>query len=170
MKIQKPTKEGWKMFNYVQGNDVLLYIRTAEGFKAVSCLIDNPLQESTEVIETTSRGSGRFRSYIGGVQDYTISFTAHMVNELGLVSYEHIKQLKRNIIIFDWRLMATDGVIAETGTSFISSLSLNSSVNSLVEFSATLTPSVGGVSDILLWSQDGFNVVSQNGENLVQIK
>lgn len=157
------------MYNYIKGDDVFLYIYYNGAFNAISCLIDNPLEESTEEIETTVRGSGAFRSYIPGMQDYRVSFTANMVVGDGFVSYDDIRQLKRERISFEWRLADSSGEIGDTGTAFISRLDIVASVNQMVTFSATLTPSIGGLGDILLWSQDGFNVVSQDGLNEVQV-
>lgn len=152
------------MNNYIQGNDVLLYINGV----AVACLTDNPLQESTEIIETTAKGNGGFRSYIAGIQDYSISFTGHMVTDAGVISYADLKNLKRNREVFDWRI--TDGdTIDDIGAAFISSLSLISTVGEIVSFSATLTPSVGGIATPQVWSQDGFNIVTQDGNNLIQV-
>lgn len=157
------------MYNYLQGDDIILYINTVNGYLPVMCLLDNPIEESTEVIETTSRGSGGFRSYIGGVQDYSISFSAHVINDQNLVSYEHIKQLKRGIIVFDWVMRNEDYSFSETGKGFISNLSLQTATKEIVTFNATITPSGEGISDILVWSQNGFNAVSQNGQNIIQV-
>lgn len=157
------------MQNYIQGDDILLYINTVNGYLPVMCLLDNPIDESTELIETTSRGSGGFRSYIGGIQDYSISFSAHVIIDPDLVSYEHIKQLKRNITVFDWVMRNDDYSFSETGKGFISSLNVQSASRELVTFNATITPSIGGISDVLAWSQNGFNIVSQDGDNLITI-
>lgn len=157
------------MKNYLLGDDIVLYIKTINGYLPVMCLLDNPIDEGTEVIETTSRGSGGFRSYIGGIQDYSVSFSAHVIVDSNLVSYEHIKQLKRDITVFDWIMRNGDYSFSETGKGFISSLSVQNSSKELVTFSATITPSIGGLSDILVWSQDGFNIVSQDGDNLIKI-
>lgn len=155
--------------NYIKGDDVFLYIKYNGAFNAIMCLIDNPLEESTEEIETTVRGTGGFRSFMPGIQDYRVSFTANMVYDEGLVSYSDIRQLKRDGIVFEWQLADSTGEIGDTGFAFISQLSLSSTVNEMVTFSATLTPAIGGLGDILLWSQDGFNVVSQDGLNEVQV-
>lgn len=157
------------MNEYLKGDDVLFYIRYNGNWKVVACLIDNPLTEDTEVIETTARGSGGWRSYIGGLQDYSITLNAHLVVGDEFVSYEHLKGLKREVIPFEWRLMSVGGEIADTGVSFISSLSQSNATNDVVSFSATLTPSVGGIGNILVWSQDGFNVVQDGNNNAIQI-
>lgn len=157
------------MYKYLQGDDIILYINTVNGYLPVMCLLDNPIEESTEVIETTSRGSGGFRSYIGGIQDYSVSFSAHIINDPNLVSYEHIKQLKRSITVFDWVMRNDDYSFSETGKGFISNLSIQSATKELVTFSATITSSIGGISDVLVWSQNGFNIVSQNGSDLIKI-
>lgn len=155
---------------YIKGDDVFLYINTDVGLLPVSCLIDNPLDEISVPLETTSRGSGGFRTYIPTIQDYSININGYLFTGVGVFSYEDLKLLKRSGTPFEWQIRSNDGVIGESGTAFISALSLGSPSGGVVTFSATLMPYSGGLSNILLWSQNGLNVVSQNGENMIQIK
>lgn len=158
------------MKQYIQGDDVFLYIKVDGTFMPICCLIDNPLDESTEEIETTARGSNGFRSYIPGVQDYRLNLNAFAIVDSSCVSYRHLTQLKRDRIIFEWLLQDPSYEISQKGFAFISSIQMTSQTNDLVTFSATLTPYIGGITDyILLWSEDGFNVVSENGDNLVKL-
>lgn len=107
------------MKQYIQGDDVFLYIKVDGTFMPVCCLIDNPLDESTEEIETTARGSNGFRSYIPGIQDYRVSFNAFMIVDVGFLSYEGVKSLKRNREIFEWILADADYNIADSGQGFL---------------------------------------------------
>lgn len=157
------------MKQYIQGDDVFLYIKVDGTFMPICCLIDNPLDESTEEIETTARGSGGFRSYIPGVQDYRIQFSAFMIIDVGFLSYDGVKNLKRNREIFEWMLADADYNIADSGQGFFSSLNMTNQTGDVVTFSGTITPYVGGVSGISVWSQDGINGVQDGNNNLIEI-
>lgn len=151
------------MNSYIKGDDVLFYIMVDNVYEPVSCLIDNPLQESTDVIETTARGSGGFRSYIPGIQDYSININANMVIDDGFISYDYIKKLKRDLEVFNWKIASLDGNILDKGAAFISELSMTNSTQEIVSFNATLTPYTKGI-----LSNIDFNV-SANGYEGVDI-
>ena len=156
--------------DYIDGTTVLFYINTESGWIPVGCLTDNPFSVSTDRLETTVRGSGGFKSYIPTIHDYSLSLSGILSKNEGVVSYNDLSTLQRTRVIFEWMISSTDNHIGESGTAFITELSLGSSAHAWVSFSCTLSPASGGVSGILVWSQNGLNVVSQNGENMIQIK
>ena len=135
----------------------------------VGCITSNGLDRSRGRIETTGRGSAGNKSYRPTDKDYNLSFDGVLSKSGGLVSYNHLDQLFEDGTVFEWRMMSADGWIAKTGTSFITSLSLGTAARAWVTFSCTLSPAAGGVSKILVWSQDGLNIVSQDGTNLIEI-
>ncbi len=147
------------------GDTVLFYINTVDGWLPVCAVTNTPLSRDTGRIETSSRGSGGNRSYRPTMHDYTAGFDGVLTKAAGVVSYEHLDQLQENRVIFDWRILSNDGYISKTGSAFITNLTLNTEVRSWVSFSCALSPASDGMSDILLWSQNGFNVV-ENGNGL----
>lgn len=155
--------------DYMQGEDILFYILTVDGWLPVACLTDNPFTRTTERIQTTARGSGGTRSYLPSTHDYNLSLSGILTKKAGVVSYNDLDQLQDDRIIFQWRMLSGDGYIAKTGSSFITSLTLNSAARAYVTFSCELSPALGELGNILVWSQDGFNIVSQDGNNAIQI-
>lgn len=155
--------------NYIMGDTVLFYINTVDGWLPVCSLTDSPISRDTARIETSARGSGGHKSYLPSMHDYSISLSGILTKAEGVVSYNDLDILQENRVIFDWRSMTADGYIAKTGSAFITNLSLNTAAREWVSFSCTLSPAEGGMSNILVWSQNGFNVVSENGNNLIQI-
>ena len=153
----------------MQGEEILFYILTVDGWLPVACLTDNPFTRTTERIQTTSRGSGGYRSYIPSIHDYNLSLAGVLTKKIGVVSYNDLDQLQEDRIIFQWRMLSGDGYIAKTGSSFITSLTLNSAAGAYVTFGCELSPSGGGIGNILVWSQDGFNVVEDGNNNAIQI-
>lgn len=155
--------------NYIQGEELMLYIQTADGWLPVSCLTSMPFNKTTGRIETTARGSGGYRSYLPTLHDYELSVSGVLTKDPNVVSYNHLYGLQENRIIFEWRMQSPDGYIAKTGTSFITALSLTSDARAYCSFSCSFSPASDGVSNILVWSQDGFNIVSQDDNNLIEI-
>ena len=155
--------------NHIMGDDVMFYIKTVDGWLPVCALTDAPMSRDTGRIETTARGSNGNKSYLPTMHDYSISLSGILTKAEGVVSYNDLDILQENRVIFEWRSMTADGYISKTGSAFITNLSLNTTARAWVSFSCTLSPANGGMSNILVWSQDGFNIVSQDGENAIQI-
>ena len=155
--------------NYIIGEDVLFYIKTVDGWLPVCSLTDAPISRDTGRIETTARGSNGNKSYLPTMHDYSISLSGILTKKEGVVSYEHLDQLQENRVIFEWRSMTADGYISKTGSAFITNLSLNTTSRAWVSFSCTLSPASGGMSNILAWSQNGFNVVQDGNNNGIEI-
>ena len=155
--------------DYILGEQVMLSFNTLNGWLPVGCITTNGLERSRGRIETTGRGSNGDKSYRPTDKDYSISFEGVLSKSDSLVSYNHLDQLFEDGTVFEWRIMSADGWIAKTGPSFITALALGTAARQWVTFSCTLSPAVGGISKILVWSQNGLNIVSQDGENAIQI-
>ena len=150
--------------DYIEGGNVLLYIETDSGWIPVGCLTSNPFGKSTESIETTVRGNGGYRSYMPGYHNYSLSFSGVVSKNRDLVSYNDLDLLQENRVIFGWRISSSDGYIAKEGVAFISELTLDSNAGEWVSFSCTLTPYSGGLLDVLVWSENGLNIVENKGK------
>ena len=156
--------------NYIMGDTVLFYIKTIDGWLPVCSLTDSPISRDTARIETTSRGSNGNKSYFPTLHDYSISLSGILTKKSGVVSYDDLDILQENRVIFDWRILSPDGHISKTGSAFITNLTLNTAVGSWVSFSCTLSPASGGMRNaVLLWTENGFNVVTENGSNAITI-
>lgn len=156
------------MADLITGDEILFFIQVEGEFVPVACLTNSSLPETTEAMETTVRGNNGWRSYTPTIQDYTVSLEG-VIERTSDFSYIFLQGLKRNKVVFKWRKATSEGEILDEGQAFINSLALNAPAGDVASFSATLTPGVGGILDILLWSQDGTNVVTQNGTNLTQV-
>lgn len=148
----------------------VLFIRTVDGWLPAACLTNVPFERTTERIETSARGSGGDRSYLAGMHDYSLSFNGILTKAEGVVSYNDLDQLQQDRIVFEWRLITSDGWIAKTGTSFITSLRVTFEAGQWVSFSCALSPAAGGARNMnLMWTENGFNVVTENGSNAITI-
>lgn len=155
--------------DYIQGDDVMLYINTDAGYIPVACITSMPLERTTDRIETTVRGDEGNKSYMPGYHDYTLSVSGVISKADGVISYDGLDKLQENRVVFDWKIQSSDGYIAKSGTAFITNLSLNSDAGSWVTFGCTLSPSHGGLANILVWSQDGLNVVEDGTGKVITI-
>ncbi len=159
--------------NYIKGDAVMLYIQVDQdgvnSWLPVGCLTSTPFSRSTGRIEIGGRGSGNYKAYLPTIHDYSLSCSGILTKDEGVVSYNDLDWLQDNRIVFRWRMASADGHIAKTGDAFITDLGLTADANAWCSFSCTFSPGILGLGNILVWSQDGFNIVSQNGENAIQI-
>lgn len=154
--------------NYIMGEGVLFYIKTVNGWLPVCALTDAPMSRDTGRIETTARGSNGNKSYLPAMHDYSISLSGILTKKAGVVSYNDLDILQENRVIFDWRSITADGYISKTGSAFITNLTLNTATREWVSFSCTLSPAEGGMKSlVLIWTENGFNAVSEDGNNNV---
>ena len=150
------------------GEDVLFYIKTVNGWLPVCALTDAPMSRDTGRIETTGRGSNGNKSYLPTMHDYSISLSGILTKAEGVVSYNDLDILQENRVIFEWRILSNDGYISKTGSAFITNLTLNTEASAWVSFSCALSPAKGGVNPlVLIWSENGLNAVSEDGNNNV---
>lgn len=155
--------------NYIKGETVILSIEVGGVYMPAACVTSMPFNKSTGRIETGGRGSGSQRTYLPTLHDYDLSFSGIATKQTGVVSYNDLDYLQDNRIVFKWRILSNDGHISKHGDAFITGLSLSTDANTWCGFNCTLSPGVLSLSNILVWSQNGFNVVSQDGNNAIQI-
>lgn len=155
--------------NYIKGETVILSIQVGGIYMPAACVTSMPFNKSTGRMETGGRGSGGYRTYLPTLHDYDLSFSGIVTKQTGVVSYNDLDFLQDNRIVFKWQILSEDNHIAKSGDGFITGLSLTTDANTWCGFNCTLSPGVLGSNNILLWSQDGFNVVQDGNNNLIQV-
>lgn len=130
--------------NYVNGEDRILYIKINGVYMPIGCLTGNGLDESGEMLDTTTRDNEGWRTERMMLQSYTISFSGLQVNStvaggnFNVASYDRLKLLKRARARIEWKLQGAVYPVVDYGKATISALSEISNAGELMSFSGTL--------------------------------
>ena len=105
----------------------------------MACLTDNPLNEATEVIPTTTRDNNGWESFVAGVQSATISFDGSIPDSaLGRADYYKIREIKRARETIRWRIKNDINGDVDEGFGIIMSLSKSSPADGVLGFSGEI--------------------------------
>lgn len=128
---------------FYKGESRILYIQVLGVFLPIACLTDNPFSENSEFLETTTRDNQGWKTSRPIMQSYNISFNGLQVNSsvaggnFTVASYDKLKELKRNRILLDWKIMG-DFPVVDYGKAYINDLSEASPVDEFLTFSGSL--------------------------------
>ena len=129
--------------NYYKGQDRILYLKLLGAWLPIACLTDNPFSETSEFIDTTTRDNRGWKTSMPTMQDYNISFSGLQVNSsvaggtFTVISYDKLKQLKRNKTRLDWKIEGNFPVV-DYGKCYIQELSEATPVDDFLTFTGTL--------------------------------
>lgn len=131
--------------NYTLGEDRILYFKINGQYMPVGCLTGNSFEESSEVINTTTRDNQGWITSVPLVQSYSFSFEGLQINttaaggNFAVASYDKLKQLKRDKIRLDWKIQGSSCPIVDYGKCYIVALSETNNVGEFLSFSGNAT-------------------------------
>ena len=128
---------------YINGIEALLYIKQDGVNVPVACLTSNPINETSETIETTTRDNKGWRTSLPTLQSYSIPIEGVCIKDdadsgNNVFSYRRLRELKRNRTIFDWEIRTLNGYYIDYGKGYISNISQTDSVEGFQGFSAEI--------------------------------
>jgi len=129
--------------NYFKGEDRILYVKVNGNWLPVGCLTDNSMDESAEMLDTTTRENVGWATARPVLQSYGLSFSGLQVNStiaggnFNVASYDKLQQLKRDKILLDWKVQGTVYPIVNYGKMHIDSLSDANPVGEFVTFTGS---------------------------------
>ena len=128
----------------IKGEDLLVYARVGGGYQPIGCLSSNSWTENVEMIETTTRDSGGWRTYYPNVQGFSFSMSGfvYQISESNKISYTDLRSMKRTSQLIDFKITRPSGY-DDYFQGYLTNLSEEAPVGELVTFSA----SVQGVGD-----------------------
>lgn len=122
--------------SFLDGDDELLKIDAGAGLVTVVCLTGHSLSESIsefiETCKTTARGEQTFLPRLSG---YQIPFSGIASDDIGLMSYADIVDLKRTKKLITWELLAAS---SEQGQGYIESIDKISQTGEFITFSGVI--------------------------------
>ena len=129
--------------DYIKGIEALLYIKQDGVNVPVACLTSNPINETSETIETTTRDNEGWKTSLPTLQSYSIPIEGVCTKDdedsgNNVFSYRRLRELKRNRTIFDWEIRTLNGYYIDYGKGYISNISQTDSVDDFQGFSAEI--------------------------------
>ncbi len=130
---------------FTNGQDRILFIKLNGNWLPVGCLTDNSMQESAEMIDTTTRDNQGWTTSRPVLQSYSIGFNGLQLNttvaggNFNAASYDKLKQLKRDKTLLDWKIEGTVYPIVDYGQGYTTQLSEANNIDEFMSFSGTIT-------------------------------
>lgn len=154
--------------SFNKGDVRILSIKSGADYVPVGCLTSNNLEESVEMLRTTTRVSNGWRTSVPTTQEYTIPFEGVQTTDETKMSYVVLKELKRGRTRIEWKLSG-GGLPEDSGFGYIIAISESNAVGEFLLFSGTIQGYGEPVIVKLtgdLW-QDGSVMLFQNGTEMI---
>lgn len=163
--------------NFTLGEDRILFIKINGNYLPVGCLTDNAMDENSEMMDTTTRDNQGWTTSRPLIQSYTISFNGLQINttvaggEFGVLSYDKLKQLKRDKVLLDWKIQGSKYPIVDYGKFYISNLSDTEPSGEYMTFSGSATgfgkPFMASLGTTVLNNGDPNIIINNGDENII---
>jgi predicted secreted protein len=127
---------------FINGKDKILYLDTGRGFFPIGCLTTNGMDESVEMLDTTTRdNTNGWSTGRPTRQNYNVSFDGLITQEVSsttLVTYVELRQAKRDRQLISWKIDDGAGQV-DQGQGYIVNLSDSAAIDEYVSFSGSIT-------------------------------
>ena len=130
--------------SFIKGDERILYIEVDSVFIPIGCLTSNPLSESSETIETTTRQNNGWKTQIPTRQSFKITFEGIQILTFGTsgdstkLSYDRLKVIKRNREQIQWKIEDSDLQFIDIGYGYITSISESNEAGGILSFSGEI--------------------------------
>jgi hypothetical protein len=131
--------------DYFKGEDRILYVKVNGNWLPVGCLTDNSMDESSEMMDTTTRDNQGWATSRPILQSYSLAFSGLQLNttvsggNFNAASYDKLQQLKRDKILLDWKVQGSVYPIVNYGKCHITAISDANPAGDFVSFSGSMT-------------------------------
>lgn len=130
--------------SFIQGEERILYILVDEEYVPIACLTSNPLSESSETLETTTRQNNGWKTEIPTRQSYNITFEGIQILTFGdagdssKMSYDRLKIIKRNRERVQWKIEDAEQRFIDVGYGYITEIGEGNEVGGVLTFSGKI--------------------------------
>lgn len=131
--------------DFVNGEDRILSIKIAGIYLPIGCLTGNTMDESSEMIDTTTRDNEGWATSRPVLQSYTIGFSGLQVNStlvggnFNVASYDKLCDIKRNKIRIEWKIQGIKFPVVDYGKGYVADLGEANNVGEFMSFSGSIT-------------------------------
>ena len=128
----------------IDGSYSVLYIKWEGNFLPIGCLNSDSFSEESEMLDTTTRDNGGWKTSIPTVQNYKVSFDGLVKNtnfiggDSTKISLDRLTVLKRNRTLIEWQTQDSNFVFVDSGYGHITSLSNVSNVDEFISFTCEI--------------------------------
>ena len=147
----------------INGTYSVIYIKIDGVFLPVGLQSSDSFEESSDMIDTTTRDNSGWKTSIPTNQGYNISFEGLIINtnftegDSTKVSLDRLRVLKRSRTKIEWKTENDTLTFVDSGYGYITSLSKSSTIDEFRSFSANIEGFGAPVSTSL----EGFELQSQ---------
>ena len=103
----------------------------------IACVSDNGLSESAQMLNTTTRDNGGWKTSVPTSQQGTIDFSG-VTETVGDFTIDDLRVIFRSGDIIDWKISLAGGGDTYSGEGYFSSISEDGSVDSFVTFTGSI--------------------------------
>ena len=128
----------------INGSYSVLYVKWQGNFLPIGCLTSDSFSEESEMLDTTTRDNGGWKTSTPASQNYNISFNGLVQNtnfiggDFTKISLDRLTVLKRTKTLIEWKTQDNNFVFVDSGFGYITSLSHVSNVNEFISFTCEI--------------------------------
>ncbi|MCR9263300.1 MAG: hypothetical protein NXH86_04040 [Flavobacteriaceae bacterium] len=124
--------------SFFKGDVRIFSIKVDEDYIPVGCLISNDIEESVEMLNTTTRASNGWRTSVPTTQEYNIPFEGiQVLTDSSVLSYDYLKTLKRARTRIEWQI-SDNSSLRDQGEGYITDLREGNAVGEFLSFSGNV--------------------------------
>lgn len=125
----------------IKGIDSIFYIKHHGIWCPIACETSNSMNETVEMIGTTTRDNQGWKTSIPVYQSYSFSINgqAKLESSSDILSYFSLRRKKRDKILIEWKREFLDGGITDLGRGYITSISDANEVEGESTFTLEIT-------------------------------
>ena len=128
----------------IDGAYRILYLKYNGSYLPVSCLTSESFSENSEMLDTTTRDNGGWKTSTPTMQGYNISFEGLVLRTIILgqensgITQTILKNMKRTGELIEWKIQSSTDIYVSSGKGHITSISDNSSIDEFISFNAEI--------------------------------
>ena len=157
----------------INGTYSVFYIKWEDEFLPIGCLTSDSFDESSEMLDTTTRDNAGWKTGVPTNQSYNISFDGLIENtnfnggDFNKISLDRLRVLKRNRILIEWKTQDNNLVFVDSGYGYITSLSKSANIDEFISFSCSIEGFGAPISTTgqFFELQDGNDNIIQDGND-----
>ena len=130
--------------DFVNGEDRILFIKYNGVYLPIGCLTGNTIDETTEIIDTTTIDNQGWSTSVPLLQSYSIGFSGIQVNStvvggnFNVASYDKLTVIKRDKIRVEWKIQGSKFPVVDYGEGYITDLGSAENVGEFMSFSGSI--------------------------------
>ena len=128
----------------IDGAYRILYLKYNGSYLPVSCLTSESFSENSEMLDTTTRDNGGWKTSTPTMQGYNISFEGLVLRTIILgqensgITQTILKNMKRTGELIEWKIQSSTDIYVSSGKGYITSISDSSSIDEFISFNAEI--------------------------------